>query len=161
MACLGMQIIWYYEVFPFSLTPPTHLRRPCGMLVLMNGIAPCFFSTVTTTLSMTAGWSNLLTTPHEESWPCTHKQEVTSLHLCNHSVFSYIYLICNIVLNADRHPIQKTFLLSVDIFQLSHRLHYDLSAAVQILVHLKSLWSTTLHISVCDTKWFPSKRPQQ
>lgn len=75
----------------------THLRRPCGMLVLMNGMAPCFFSTVTTTLSMTAGWSNIPTTPHEESWPCTRKQEVTYTTNRKSPVFTCV-MLCSLIL---------------------------------------------------------------
>lgn len=111
-------------------------------------MAPCFFSTATTTLSITAGWSNLHRTPHVESWPCTHRQEVTHTadrkpdHTCPQ--FFWIYLISDVFLDADWHAVQKPFLVSVDVFKLLHGTHQHLSVAVQFAVHLQSLWSTTL-----------------
>lgn len=44
-----------------------YFNRAWGKLVFTKGMAPCFFNTLTITLSSCAGWSKLTTTPQEQS----------------------------------------------------------------------------------------------
>lgn len=140
-----------------------YFNSACGRLVFTNGMAPCFFRTSTITLSFLAGWFRFTITPQVQSqffvvkrnqvkrvdgrvrqWyiKAINLTSIQTMQRDNHcEILSAVYLIRNIVFDADRNPIQEAILVGANCIQLVETLQQNFGAAVQLFVYSQGLFN--------------------